>query len=179
MGLTTTFWCLSRAFGPERGIAFKGVLYAGLILTGQGAKVLEFNTRFGDPETEALMPLFAGDLVEVMTACAKGRLGDVEPVWSNKKSVTVVMASEGYPEAPLTGREITGLEAASRHDVVVFHAGTKRADGQLVTSGGRVLNVGAVGDSFEEARAKVYAALEEIEFAGSHFRRDIALPRNS
>ena len=157
----------------RRGTTYKGVLYAGLMLTPQGPKVLEFNTRFGDPETEALMPLFDGDLVEVMSACAEGRLESADLRWSAAKSVTVVLASEGYPESPITGREITGLAEAAKKDVVIFHAGTRAQDGKLLTSGGRVLNVSAVGVSFAEARAKAYEAIDSINFDGMRYRTDI------
>jgi len=157
----------------KRGITYKGVLYAGLMLTDRGTKVLEFNTRFGDPETAALMPLFDGDLAEVMLACAQGRLAGVDVSWSGAKSVTVVLASEGYPESPITGREITGLDAAAEKDVTVFHAGTRLEGGRLLTGGGRVLNVGAVGDSFARAREKAYEAVKLIKFDGMRYRTDI------
>lgn len=157
----------------QRGITFRGVLYAGLMLTENGPKVLEFNARFGDPETEALMPLFEGDLAEVMLACAQGRLDQVEVPWSSEKSITVVLASEGYPGAPVTGREISGLEEAAKKDVVIFHAGTRLDGDRLVTSGGRVLNVAAVADSFAAAREKVYEAIRLIGFDGMQYRRDI------
>jgi len=138
-----------------------------------GPKVLEFNTRFGDPETEALMPLFAGDLVDAMEACAQGRLADVDLPWSAGKSLTVVLASEGYPESPITGREITGVDEAAKQDVVIFHAGTRIEDGRLLTNGGRVLNVSAVGGSFAEAREKIYKAIDSIRFDGMQYRTDI------
>jgi len=159
----------------ERGVVFKGVLYVGLMLTDDGPKVLEFNTRFGDPETAALMPLFTGDLAEVMAACAQGRLGDVDVPWSSKKCLTTVLASPGYPESPMTGREITGLDKAVAQDVLIFHAGTRREDGRLLTSGGRVLNISATADSFAEAREKVYAAIDFIKFDGMHYRKDIGI----
>lgn len=157
----------------QRGITYKGVLYAGLMLTETGAKVLEFNTRFGDPETEALMPLFDGDLAEVMMACAQGRLAGVDVPWSTSKSLTVVLASEGYPDSPVTGREITGLAEAAREDVTIFHAGTRLEGGKMLTSGGRVLNVTATAGSFAEAREKVYKAVKLIEFEGMQYRHDI------
>ncbi|MDP1809617.1 MAG: phosphoribosylamine--glycine ligase [Actinomycetota bacterium] len=159
----------------RRGIIYKGVLYAGLMLTETGAKVLEFNTRFGDPETEALMPLFDGDLVEVMLSCAQGRLAGVDVPWSTAKSLTVVLASEGYPESPVTGREITGLVEAAKKDVVIFHAGTRLEGGKMLTSGGRVLNVSAVAGSFAEAREKVYEAVKLIKFEGMRYRSDIGI----
>ena len=157
----------------RRGTIYKGVLYAGLMLTADGPKVLEFNTRFGDPETEALMPLFDGDLVEALSACAEGRLAGVDLRWSAAKSLTVVLASEGYPESPITGREINGLVEAAKKDVFIFHAGTRAQDGKLLTSGGRVLNVSAVAGSFAEAREKVYEAIDLIKFDGKQYRTDI------
>ena len=158
----------------ERGIDYRGILYVGLMMTEDGPKVLEFNVRFGDPETQVLMMLLESDLAQVMWACARGELADVNIVWTRKKCVSVVMASEGYPRSPVVGREITGLSAAAQTDVKIFHAGTKQEDGCLVTSGGRVLNVSAVGDSFTEARDRVYEALKRINIQGGFFRRDIA-----
>ncbi|HEB12703.1 MAG TPA: phosphoribosylamine--glycine ligase, partial [Actinobacteria bacterium] len=150
----------------QRGIDYKGVLYVGLMMTDDGLKVLEFNVRFGDPETQALMMLLESDLAQVMWACARGELADVDIVWAPKKCVSVVMASEGYPRSPVVGREIKGLSAAAQTDVEIFHAGTKQEDGRVVTSGGRVLNVSAVGDSFAEARDRVYEALKYIDIQG-------------
>ncbi len=157
----------------DRGVGYRGILYVGLILTKNGPKVLEFNVRFGDPETQALLPLLESDLAEVMLACAQGRLADIEIIWSQKKCLSVVIASEGYPQSPIVGRQITGLETAAEMDVEIFHAGTKLKDNQLITSGGRVLNVSAVADSFTEARDRVYRALGQINVPGGHFRRDI------
>jgi phosphoribosylamine---glycine ligase len=156
-----------------RGVVYKGVLYAGLVLTDDGLKVLEFNTRFGDPETQVIMPLLESDLVDVMEACIQGTLDRVEPVWSADKSLTVILASEGYPEDPKAGREITGLDYQWGPDVTIFHAGTTLEGNRLITSGGRVIAVTAVGGSFSEARSKAYAAAERIDFEGRHYRRDI------
>ncbi|MDD3926885.1 MAG: phosphoribosylamine--glycine ligase [bacterium] len=157
------------------GVPFKGVLYAGLMLTADGPMVLEFNVRFGDPETQVILPRMEGDLVDVMEACVDGRLDQVELKWSERKAVSVVMASGGYPAAYSTGYPITGLEdAAKLDDVVVFHAGTAMADGSIVTAGGRVLNVTALGDSFCGATARAYEAVNAISFKDAHWRSDIA-----
>ncbi|RJQ53069.1 MAG: phosphoribosylamine--glycine ligase [Actinobacteria bacterium] len=159
----------------DRGIDFAGVLYAGLIFTGDGPKVLEFNARFGDPETQVILPRMETDLVEVMEAVAAGRLDDWELAWRPEVCVTVVLASGGYPGSYETGKEITGLEAAGKVEgVTVFHAGTKREDGKFYTSGGRVLNVTALGEDFRQARERAYEAVSRIHFDGMHYRKDIA-----
>jgi len=159
----------------RRGIRYRGVLYAGLMLTPSGPKVLEFNCRFGDPETQALLPLFAGDLLELLFAAATGRLAELSPpAWHRAVCVTVVLASAGYPGAYRTGLAISGIDQVPEN-VLVFHAGTRRApDGKLVTAGGRVLALSAVGDDFTSARQRVYAALERVHFEGMTYRRDIA-----
>lgn len=158
-------------------IDFKGVLYAGLFLTAGGPKVLEYNVRFGDPECQPLMMRMKGDLVDIMIATCEGRLDEVEMDWDQRVCCCVVMASGGYPGDYETGVEIKGIadaEADSGGDVKVFHAGTKKGkDGNLVTAGGRVLNVCAVADTLKEAQAKANAACDKISFAGSQFRRDI------
>lgn len=157
-----------------RGITFKGVLYAGLMVGEGGPKVLEFNVRFGDPETQVLLPRLDSDLLEIMEACASGSLASVEPVWSAQKCLTVVMASPGYPDDPVTGHEIAGLaRAESIKDVFVFHAGTARDGDKIISSGGRVLNVTAVGDTFEDAREKAYRVVSCISFEGEQHRGDI------
>ena len=159
----------------RRGITYKGVLYAGLMLTDEGPKVLEFNCRFGDPEAQVVLPLLRTDLVEVLEAVIEGRLSEVPLQWSEERCVCVVMASRGYPGAYEKGKAIEGLEEAEALEgVVVFHAGTKFKDGRLVTAGGRVLGVTALGGSFEEARRRAYEAVSRIRFEGAHFRRDIA-----
>jgi phosphoribosylamine--glycine ligase len=159
----------------RRGIQYKGVLYAGLMLTAEGPKVLEYNCRFGDPETQPVLYRMRGDLAEVMTATVEGWLSKVKVSFDPRPAVCVVMAAEGYPGRPRSGDVIEGLEEAARlPDVQVFHAGTKkRADGAVVTSGGRVLGVTAAGKSYKEARARAYEAAERIRFAGMHYRRDI------
>jgi phosphoribosylamine--glycine ligase len=158
------------------GITYRGVLYGGFILTDEGPKVLEFNVRFGDPETQVLLPRLKTDLVDVMFAVIEGRLADVELDWSGDAAVSVVLASEGYPGTYQTGRQITGIEAAEAvPGVTVFHAGTTRdGNGGLLTSGGRVLNVTALAPTLAEARERAYQAAEKIVFEGVQYRTDIA-----
>jgi len=163
----------------KRGIDYRGILYAGLMITPQGEpKVIEFNCRFGDPETQAVLPLLDSPLEELMLACAKQELSAQPPLqWKSGIAVCVVAASGGYPDAYEKGKAIAGLE--SIEDAIVFHAGTKLEDGQLVTSGGRVLGITAVGDDFESAIAKVYPAISAICFEGIYYRRDIGHRFNS
>jgi phosphoribosylamine---glycine ligase len=158
----------------RRGSPFIGLLYAGLMLTEDGPRVLEFNCRFGDPETQSVLPRLEGDFPAALAAAAEGDLGDVELSASDIAAVTVVLASGQYPERGDVGTRIAGLEAAEAEGALVFHAGTAVRDGELVTSGGRILNVTAVGDSLEEARSRTYAACEHISFDGCRYRRDIA-----
>ncbi len=156
------------------GIEFRGILYAGLMLTTNGPKVLEFNCRFGDPETQPLMMRLKSDLAEVMLAVADGKLDEVELKWDERPAIAVVATSKGYPGKYPTGLPITGIEdAASMRDVKVFHSGTKRVDGQLVTDGGRVLAVTALGDTIADAQLRAYQAMQKIHFDGMHYRRDI------
>lgn len=158
------------------GVTYRGVLYAGLILTGEGPKVLEFNARFGDPEAQAVLPRLEADLVGLLMACVEGRLGEIKITWSPEACVTVVLASGGYPGEHRTGAPIEGLEEAGKSDrVAVFHAGTARRDGRVVTAGGRVLAVSALGADLAEARAHAYGAASLISFEGLHRRADIAL----
>ena len=154
------------------GIDFRGMLFPGLMITADGPKVLEFNCRFGDPETQVLLTRLESDLVDLLEATIDRRLADVSASWSGKVAVCVIMASGGYPGSYASGQAITGLE---RVDAIVFHAGTKSADGQIVTAGGRVLGVTALADDLAAARAKAYAAVEAIHFEGAQFRRDIAV----
>jgi phosphoribosylamine--glycine ligase len=156
------------------GHAYVGFLYAGLMLTCDGPKVIEFNVRFGDPEAQVVVPMIATDLAPRLAAAAEGAL-DPSPVpFSSERHVGVVLASKGYPSAGPMGLPIGGLdEAAHLEGVVVFHAGTARRDGQVVTAGGRVLTVVGRGDSFEEAIARAYAGVSRISFDGMHYRRDI------
>ncbi len=159
----------------RRGIEFRGVLYAGLMLTADGPKVLEFNCRFGDPETQAILPRLENDLVELMIACADGGLADHELRWKQERCVTVIMASAGYPVASSKGDEISGLELdGGLAGVEVFHAGTAELEGRFVTSGGRVLAISALDLTFAGAREKAYAALAQVRFDGMQFRKDIA-----
>ena len=159
------------------GIDYRGCLYGGFMLTPAGPKVLEFNARFGDPETQVVIPRLENDLVEVMLAVAEGRLSEVELRWSDRWVVTVVLTSAGYPGSYEKGKVITGVEdAEAMDDVTVYHAGTALTDaGELVTSGGRVLDVTALGDTFEAARDRAYAACEKIQFEGKTLRHDIGL----
>ena len=159
----------------KEGTPYQGCLYAGLMIKGDSVKVVEFNCRFGDPETQVVLPLLDGDLAEIMLACATGTLDKVEVAWHDKAAVCVVMASGGYPESYEKGKEITGLAAAEEDkDVVVFHAGTKEAEGKIVTSGGRVLGVTAVDANIKAARDRAYAAVEKIAFEKNFYRKDIA-----
>jgi phosphoribosylamine--glycine ligase len=156
------------------GIEFRGVLYGGFILTEQGPKLLEFNTRFGDPETQVILPRMKSDLAEVLMATATGRLGDIELEWSDDVAVSVVVASAGYPGDYETGKVISGLaEAGSLEGVTVYHAGTRSVDGEVRTAGGRVLNVTATAPDFESAIARAYEAVGRIEFEGAFSRSDI------
>lgn len=157
------------------GIDFRGLLYPGLMLTAAGPKVLEFNARFGDPETQVYLPRLETDLVELLEASLSGTLDRVEPRWRPQAAVCVVMASAGYPGSYVKGKPIRGLDEVARLDrVKVFHAGTARTGDQIVTSGGRVLGVTAWADTLAAAREAAYAAVERIHFEGAHYRRDIA-----
>ena len=161
----------------EDDISFRGILYGGFMLTHEGPKVLEFNTRFGDPETQVLLPRLENDLAEVLLALAKGELDSLGGLsWSRDVAVSVVIASGGYPGEYENGKVISGIEdAAALPGVTVYHAGTAlNEDGQVVTAGGRVLNVTASAPDFEEAVARVYEAVRLISFDGSFYRHDIA-----
>ena len=156
------------------GRKFTGVLYAGLMLTEVGPMVLEFNVRFGDPESQAILLRLESDLVDILEGAINGFSPGLKPVWDKKPSVVVVLASGGYPGSYEKGKEIKGLDNLP-DDVVVFHAGTEYKDGKYFTAGGRVLNVAAKGETLSEAREKVYAAIEKIHFDKMHFRRDIGV----
>jgi phosphoribosylamine--glycine ligase/phosphoribosylformylglycinamidine cyclo-ligase len=158
----------------QRGTPYKGVLYAGMMLTKQGPRVLEFNCRFGDPETQMLLPLLDSDLLAVLLACVEGRLAEVTIEWRHGYNVGVVLASGGYPGAYEKGKPVHGLENAAGLADVIFHAGTAKEGDQIVTSGGRVMAVNAVAPTLQEARARVYAAIKQIHFDGMQFRSDIA-----
>ena len=159
----------------KEGRSYSGCLYAGLMIKGDEVKVVEFNCRFGDPETQVVLPLLDSDLADIMLACATGTL-DVSMVrWKQQAAVCVIMASGGYPVSYPKGLSITGLDEADKmDDVIVFHAGTRMQDGQIVTNGGRVLGVTALGDSIRAAKDKAYAAVDKIHFDGEHHRSDIA-----
>jgi len=156
----------------QEGTPYKGVLYAGLMVTSEGAKVLEFNARFGDPENQVMVPRLKTDLVDIMLAVINGSLDRIKIEWSDEACVGVVMASQGYPGSYKTGFPITGLDKLDE-GILIFHAGTTIREG-IVTDGGRVLTVVARGKTLEEARDKVYTNLPRIHFEGCHYRRDIA-----
>jgi phosphoribosylamine--glycine ligase len=157
-----------------RGTPFVGLLYAGLMLTDKGPRVLEFNCRFGDPETQAILPRLEGDLLGALAGAAEGALGGLELSVGPDAAVTVVLAARGYPEAPEPGVELRGLNEAETAGALVFHAGTAVREGRVLSAGGRVLNVTATGESVSEARDRAYAAVELIDFPGAQYRRDIA-----
>jgi phosphoribosylamine--glycine ligase len=157
------------------GIDFHGILYPGVMLTSAGPKVLEFNARFGDPETQVYLTRLENDLVELLAASIDGTLGKVELTWNPMPSVCVVMASAGYPGSYAKGKPIRGLDEAARlPNTKVFHAGTANVGDQIVTNGGRVLGVTAWAKDLRSARDAAYAAVDEIHFEGAHCRRDIA-----
>lgn len=158
----------------KEGYPFKGCLYAGLMITSEGPKVVEFNCRFGDPETEAVLPLFDGDLARVMFDCVQGTLSDEAVVWKKACAVDVVLASEGYPASHSSGEVISGIEDAKKAGCLVFHAGTVKKNGQYVVNGGRVLNVVALADTLAEAKAKAYEGVSCISWRGMQYRHDIA-----
>ncbi len=153
---------------------FRGVIYAGIMITTEGPKLLEFNVRFGDPETQAILPRLNSDLVEVLCATADGQLDQVSLEWSEKPAVCVVMTSKGYPGAYQKGFPICGIEEAEKTGAIVFHAGTKIQDGQLLNSGGRVLGVTALGDDLHQAVDNAYKAVSKISWEGATYRHDIA-----
>lgn len=157
----------------KRGIHYRGILYAGIILTADGPKLLEYNCRFGDPETQVVLPLLETDLVDIFEAAIEGRLDAVEIKWYNRKAVCVVLASGGYPGDYDTGVPINGLAGAESAGAIVFHAGTRVIDGRIATAGGRVLGVTATGDTFKDAVDRAYSAVREIRFDKMHYRTDI------
>jgi phosphoribosylamine--glycine ligase len=160
----------------REGIDFRGTLYAGLMMTKGGPRVLEYNVRFGDPETQVILPRMTGDLGLLLAAAADGKLSDHGPIDIDERAaVGVVMASKGYPGSYQAGKLISGLEeAGAMDDVEVYHAGTRLRTGDIVTAGGRVLCVTALGDSLAEARDQAYRGVSEIDFEGAYSRTDIA-----
>ena len=158
------------------GITFRGLLYPGLMITGDGARVLEFNCRFGDPETQAILPRMKSDLLPLLEATIDEKIGNYSIEWDQRPAVTVVLASKGYPNKYETEKVISGLdEAAKLENVQIFHAGTSRVCNEIVTAGGRVMAVTALGSTIEAARARAYEAVSRIHFENCHYRRDIAL----
>lgn len=158
----------------KEGCPFKGCLYAGLMITKDGPKVVEFNCRFGDPETEAVLPLLESDLAKIMLACTKGTLKKERVEWKNACAVDVVLASEGYPATHSSGEEIVGLEEAKKTGCLVFHAGSMKKNGRYFVNGGRVLNVAAVAPTLKEAQDKAYEGVSKISWRGMQYRHDIA-----
>jgi phosphoribosylamine--glycine ligase len=166
---------LLRGLLRER-INFRGLLYPGLIITSEGPRVLEFNCRFGDPETQAILPRMKSDLLPLLEATIDGTIDKCTIEWDMRAAVTVVLASGGYPGKYETGKPISGLDdAAKLEDIYIFHAGTKRVNGQIETAGGRVLAITALGTTLEHARERAYNAVSHIHFENCHYRRDIAL----
>jgi phosphoribosylamine--glycine ligase len=160
----------------REGIPYKGIIYAGLMLTPDGVKVLEFNARFGDPETQVIIPRLKTDLVDIMLAVIRENLDEINIEWSDKACVGVVMASGGYPGSYKTGFPISGLDKLDE-DILVFHAGTK-AEEEIITDGGRVLTIAARGENLADARSRIYANLPRLHFEGCHYRKDIATIQN-
>ncbi len=157
-----------------KGTPYIGILYAGLMLTAKGMYVLEFNCRFGDPETQVVLPLLKTDLVEIFEACINGALDQIEIEWRDQTCATIILAAPGYPQHYPKGLPITVDDSFyQQDDLLLFHAGTTHVDSKLVTSGGRVLNVTAMGDDLESALNKAYAGVDMIQFEGMHYRRDI------
>lgn len=171
--------CMDKIFMPtinamnNEGRIFKGCLYFGLMITPKGPKVIEYNCRFGDPETQVVLPRLKTDIVDIFEAIDNETLSDLDVEWSDDACACVIMASGGYPKSYPKGIEITGLSNGQLDGVTVYHAGTKLQDNKLVTSGGRVLGVTALGDTLENALKKSYDAVEKIHFEGAHYRRDI------
>lgn len=171
--------CMDKIFIPtinamnNEGRTFKGCLYFGLMITPKGPKVIEYNCRFGDPETQVVLPRLKTDIVDIFEAIDNETLSDLDVEWSDDACACVIMASGGYPKSYPKGIEITGLSNGQLDGVTVYHAGTKLQDNKLVTSGGRVLGVTALGDTIENALKKSYDAVEKIHFEGAHYRRDI------
>lgn len=176
--------CMKNIFLPTvsamaaEGRPFKGVLYFGLMMTEKGVKVIEYNARFGDPETQVVLPRLKTDLVEIMEAVIDGRLDEIEIEWEDNAAVCVVMASGGYPVKYKSGYEITGLDKVEREeDLTVFHAGTKREDGKILTAGGRVLGITAVAENLDAAIKRAYEGVAMVSFTDAHYRKDIGIKK--
>ena len=174
--------CMKTIFKPtvdamnKEGRPFKGVLYFGLMLTEDGPKVLEYNARFGDPETQVVLPRLENDLLEIFDAIIDERLDKVKISWKKDNAVCVVMASGGYPQSYKKGFEIKGLDKLiDKDDIIVFHAGTKKNNDKYYTNGGRVLGVTALAENIQKAREKAYDAISLIDFEKAHYRKDIGL----
>ena len=160
----------------DEELNFSGLLFPGLMISQGVSHVLEFNCRFGDPETQVILPRLRGDLLPLLEATIDGRIDEMKIELDERKAVTVVMASAGYPGNVIAGKKISGLDACAKMpDVHVFHAGTRRENGEVFSSGGRVLAVTALGETLAAARDLAYAAVGKIDFEGCHYRRDIAL----
>lgn len=155
------------------GCPFEGILYTGLMLTKEGPKVIEFNARFGDPETQVVLPLLETDFLDILIASISGELEKIEIKWKDKSAVCVIMASAGYPGPYEKGQVINGLDQVS-YPTIVFHAGTSEQDGEILTNGGRVLGITAIGDNLKEAKRLAYESIEKISFKGAHYRTDIS-----
>ena len=155
---------------------FKGILYFGLMLTENGPRVLEYNARFGDPETQVVLPRLENDLVEIFDAIIDEKLETIKLSWKQNAAICVVMASGGYPENYIKGYEIKGLDAFhDRRDIVAFHAGTKKEGSKFYTNGGRVIGITALAENIDEARDKAYKAISSIDFKDAHYRKDIGI----
>ena len=160
----------------DEGMPFVGVLYAGVMLTPDGPKVLEFNARFGDPETQVLLPLLKSDLLEILLACVEDRLGNANVEWRDEAAVAIVMAAQGYPDEYPTGHAITGIDQAERQGCLVCQAGTRFKGERLITAGGRVLSVTGIGQTIEQAARRAYSGVKQIYFNEAQFRHDIGVP---
>jgi phosphoribosylamine--glycine ligase len=174
--------CIKTIFTPSikamkrEGRPFRGIMFFGLMLTDKGPKLLEYNARFGDPEAQVVLPRLKTDLVEIFEYAIEGRLNEINIEWDNKATVCVVLASGGYPVKYDKGYEIKGLEIQKqKEDIIVFHAGTKKENNNIVTNGGRVLGITAIGNDINEAREKAYNAVKEVDFSNKHFRSDIGI----
>ncbi len=171
--------CMEKIFLPtieamnKEGRTFKGCLYFGLMITPKGPKVIEYNCRFGDPETQVVLPRLKTDIIDIFEAINEGTLSDLDIEWDDKACTCVIMASGGYPKSYPKGIEIKGLKDGQLDGVTVYHAGTAIKDGKLVTAGGRVLGVTALGDTLSEALEKSYEGVKKIEFENAHYRKDI------